>query len=107
MECMHCWKKSDNSRLCRSCRKEKEKAGAIVSQNKSKLKKLLNNRNYDTEWFIKFNLYTNNINSYWKILIKYKETERVWMWLKIINSCSMIVWFVCLFLVFEITIATC
>ena len=64
MECMNCGKKSDKSRLCRSCRKEKETAGAIISQNKSKLKKLLNNRNYDSEWFIKFNLYVNNINSY-------------------------------------------
>ena len=64
MECMNCGKKSDGSRLCRSCRKEKESAGAMVSQNKSKLRKLLNNHSCDSEWFIKFNLYVNNINNY-------------------------------------------
>jgi len=107
MECMNCGKKSDRSRLCRACRKEKETAGAIVSQNKSKLKKLLNSHCYDSEWFIKFNLYTNNINNYGKILMKYKQTETIWMWVKIINSCSVIVWFFGLLFAFEVALVSC
>ena len=91
MECANCGKKSDNSRLCRECRKQKETAGAMVSQNKKKLKKLLSECTYNSEWFIKFNIYTKNINTYGQILMEYKETERINMWVKVINSCSVIV----------------
>lgn len=91
MECANCGKKSDNSRLCRECRKQKETAGAMLSQNKKKLKKLLSKCTYNSEWFIKFNIYTKNINTYGQILMKYKETERINMWVKVINSCSVIV----------------
>lgn len=106
MECMNCGKKSDRSRLCRSCRKEKETACAMVSQNKTKLKKLLSDCTYDSEWFIKFNLYVNNINNYGKVLIWYKETEKKWLWVKIINTCTIIVCFINLLFVFEIAIVS-
>ena len=64
MECLICGKKSNNCKLCASCRKEKETACAIISQNKKKMQKLLNTHCYDTDRFTKFNLYANNINKY-------------------------------------------
>ena len=106
MECANCGKKSDNSRLCRECRKQKETAGAMVSQNKKKLKKLLSECSYNSDWFIKFNLYTKNINTYGQILMKYKETEKQRIRLKIINTCSILVLIVNIFFAFEIAIAT-
>ena len=107
MECANCGKKSDNSRLCRECRKQKETAGAMVSQNKKKLKKLLSECTYNSDWFIKFNIYTKNINTYGQILMKYKETERINMWVKVINSCSVITWIVCLFFAFQVALVSC
>lgn len=107
MECVSCGKKSDNSRLCRECRKQKETAGAMVSQNKKKLKKLLSECTYNSDWFIKFNLYTKNINTYGQILMKYKDAERINMWVKIINSWSVIVWIVWLFFAFQVALVSC
>lgn len=106
MECANCGKDSGNSRLCRECRKQKETAGAMVSQNKKKLKKLLSESSYDVERFIKFNLYTKNINHYGQILIKYKEIERKNIRTKIINACSVIVFIIDIFFFCEIAIAT-
>lgn len=106
MQCANCGKKSDNSRLCRECRKQKETAGAMVSQNKKKLKKLLSECTYNSEWFIKFNLYTKNINTYGQILMKYKETEKQRIRLKIINSCSVVFVVMTIFYALEIAIAT-
>lgn len=106
MECANCGKDSGNSRLCRECRRQKETAGAMVSQNKKKLKKLLSESSYDVEWFIKFNLYTKNINTYGQILIKYKEIERKNIRIKIINTCSIIFVVMTVLCAFEIAIAT-
>lgn len=106
MECANCGKDSGNSRLCRECRRQKETAGAMVSQNKKKLKKLLSESSYDVEWFIKFNLYTKNINTYGQILIKYKEIKRQKIRTKIINTCSVIVFIIDIFFFCEIAIAT-
>ena len=107
MECANCGKKSDNSRLCRECRKQKETAGAMLSQNKKKLKKLLSKCTYNSDWFIKFNIYTKNINTYGQILMKYKETERINMWVKVINSCSVMVWMIWLFFAFQVALVSC
>ena len=40
MECIRCWKDS-KYQFCRKCKEEKHKAGAIISQNKTKLRNLL------------------------------------------------------------------
>lgn len=106
MECLKCKKYSGKSLYCRECRKIKENAGAIISQNKKKLKKLLSECTYNSEWFIKFNLYTKNINTYGQILMKYKETEKQRIRLKIINSCSVIFVVMTIFCALEIAIAT-
>ena len=75
MECIKCWKESGKSKFCRSCREVKQNAVSIVSQNKSKLIKLLNWDYLTPEWFSKLILYTNNIISYGKIVMEYKEVD--------------------------------
>lgn len=75
MECIKCSKYSWKSKFCRECRNIKQNAVSIVSQNKSKLIKLLNWDYLTPEWFNKFILYTNNIISYWKIVMEYKEVD--------------------------------
>ena len=75
MECIKCWKESGKSKFCRSCREVKQNAVSIVSQNKSKLIKLLQWDYLTPEWFEKFILYSNNIISYGKIVMEYKEVD--------------------------------
>jgi hypothetical protein len=75
MECIKCWKDSGRSKFCRKCREIKQNAGSIVSQNKSKLIKLLQWDYLTPEWFEKFILYSNNIISYGKIVMEYKEVD--------------------------------
>ena len=75
MECIKCWKESGKSKFCRSCREYKQNAVSIVSQNKSKLIKLLNWDYLTPEWFNKFILYTNNILTYGRVVMEYKEVD--------------------------------
>ena len=75
MECIKCWKESGKSKFCRSCREIKQNAVSIVSQNKSKLIKLLNWDYLTPEWFNKFILYTNNILTYGRVVMEYKEVD--------------------------------
>jgi len=75
MECIKCWKESGKSKFCRSCREVKQNAVSIVSQNKSKLIKLLNWDYLTPEWFNKFILYTNNILTYGRVVMEYKEVD--------------------------------
>lgn len=75
MECIKCWKESGKSKFCISCREVKQNAVSIVSQNKSKLIKLLNWDYLTPEWFSKFILYTNNIISYGRVVMEYKEVD--------------------------------
>jgi hypothetical protein len=75
MECIKCWRESWRSKFCRGCRNIKQNAGSIVSQNRTKLIKLLNTDYLTPEWFEKFILYSNNIISYGKIVMEYKEVD--------------------------------
>lgn len=75
MECIKCWKESGKSKFCRSCREVKQNAVSIVSQNKSKLIKLLNWDYLTPEWFNRFILYTNNILTYGRVVMEYKEVD--------------------------------
>ena len=45
----------------------------MVSQNKKKLRKLLDERCLDIEWLNRFIIYSNNIVKYGKVVIKYKK----------------------------------
>jgi hypothetical protein len=94
MECLRCGKESKYE-FCRECKKCKHNAGAIVSQNKSKLKDLLNENILQPELFARFILYTDNIIKHWKIYMEYKSKKqekifRFISWWMI--ACSIMIW---------------
>lgn len=60
MKCMRCGKES-KWELCRECKEVKHRAGALISQNKKKLKNLIEWNILEPEKFSKFILYTDNI----------------------------------------------
>ena len=70
MKCMRCGTES-KWELCRKCKEEKHRAWAIISQNKKKLKNLLDENILDPETFSKFLLYTDNIKKYWEIYMEF------------------------------------
>ena len=61
--------------LCKICNNKKRHSTAIISHNKTKLKKLLDDSNFTVEWFDKFILYTNNIIENWKVMIEFIEKD--------------------------------
>lgn len=65
MKCLRCWKESKYE-FCRTCKEDKHKAGAIISQNKKKLKILLDQNILQPELFNRFILYTDNIKKRWE-----------------------------------------
>lgn len=75
MQCLKCGKESKRE-FCRECKEIKHNASAILSQNRSKLIRLLHSERLSPEWFEKFILYTNNILKYWKIYMEYKSIKR-------------------------------
>lgn len=64
MECLLCGKDSKRDNFCRECKEKKQNATAIVSQNKKKLRKLLQESEITLERFEKFIVYSNNIVKY-------------------------------------------
>ena len=60
MKCMRCGKES-KWELCRECKEVKHRAWALISQNKKKLKNLLDKNILEVENYNKFILYTDNI----------------------------------------------
>ena len=97
MECIKCWEYSGKSKFCRKCRDIKQNAVSIVSQNKSKLIKLLKWDYLTPEWFNKFILYTNNILTYGRVVMGYKQVDirttfekimKFWIWA--VNVISML-----------------
>lgn len=94
MKCLRCGKES-KWELCRECKEVKHRAGAMVSQNKSKLKDLLEQNILQPEVFNKFMLYTDNIIKYWKIYMEYKSKKneilfRFITWWSM--ACSIVIW---------------
>jgi len=84
MQCLKCGKES-KWEFCRECKEKKHNASAILSQNRSKLIKLLHWDWLSPEWFEKFILYTNNILAYWRIYMEYKSVKRDKIFKGIIN----------------------
>lgn len=72
-----CGSPSGRCKFCHSCKIEKDRASAIVSQNAKKLTKLLRTRRLTPSWFEKFLLYVEKITDYWKILMKYKTADEL------------------------------
>ena len=60
MKCMRCGKES-KWELCRECKEVKHRCGALISQNKKKLRNLLDKNILEVENYNKFILYTDNI----------------------------------------------
>lgn len=84
MKCLKCGKESKYE-FCRECKEIKHQASALISQNRTKLIKLLLGKRLTPEWFEKFILYTNNILKYWKIYMEYK-------WIKEDKTLKIISW---------------
>ena len=77
MECLRCGKES-KWEFCRKCKAEQHRAWALISQNKKKLRNLLDQNILEPELFSKFILYTDNIRKrgeiYMQFVIKKKYT---------------------------------
>lgn len=58
--------------ICESCRDERIYYWAMVSTNKTRLKKTLNERKVTKEWLDRVANQTNNILENWEILLTYK-----------------------------------
>ena len=74
MKCMRCGKES-KWELCRECKEVKHRAGALISQNKKKLKNLIEWNILEPEKFSKFILYTDNIIKEWKIYMEFVKEK--------------------------------
>lgn len=104
MLCLICWKESWRSKYCISCREKKQNAGAIVSQNKKKLKKLLELNILTPYNFNKFILYSTNIITYWKIVLKYKSEDIKTTFQRILEYWTLFSWIMSLLFISEILI---
>lgn len=104
MPCLRCKNYSWKSLYCRECRKDKEKAVSIVSQNKIKLIKICKGKVVSKEWLDRLNLYTTNINTYALILLQYKEEKTDYLFYKIVNSFTVFFFFICCFFAFELVL---
>lgn len=90
MQCLKCGKES-KWEFCGECKEKKRNASAILSQNRSKLIKLLHWDWLSPEWFEKFILYTNNILAYWRIYMEYKSVKRDKIFRGILK-CGYVLW---------------
>ena len=61
--------------LCKICLNRRRHSTAIISQNKKKLKKLLEESDITAEWIDKFVLYANNIIENWKVIMEFLEKD--------------------------------
>lgn len=93
MQCLKCGKESKRE-FCRECKEKKHNASAILSQNRSKLIRLLYWDWLSPEWFEKFILYTNNILKYGRIYMEYKGMKRDKIFKWIISGVYAIWWLV-------------
>ena len=101
MKCLKCgrdcwWK------FCRWCKNIKQNATAIVSQNKNKLRRLLLVNKYTPEWFDKFNLYSDNIRDYGRIVIEFKQVDIKYTFEKLLTYWTIANSIVAMFFIFEL-----
>ena len=76
MKCLNCGKES-KWELCRDCKEKKHQAGALISQNKKKLKNLLEKSILVPENYTKFILYTDNIRKRWEIYMGFVSKKKI------------------------------
>ena len=70
MKCLKCGRES-KWEFCRECKVDQRRAGALVSQNKKKLRNLLDYNILEPELFSKFILYTDNIKKWGEIYMEF------------------------------------
>lgn len=75
--CLFCWKPSGRCSFCRECDSKKRRACALLSQNITKMKKLLKSEWFTTLWFEKFILYASKIIENGQELMKYKVANEI------------------------------
>lgn len=102
MKCLKCGRDSWAEKYCKGCKNIKRKATALLSQNKSKLKRLLQMNNYTPEWFDKFNLYSDNIRDYGKIILEFKAVDTRYTFEKLLTYWIVWVNLVSAFFIFEL-----
>lgn len=93
MKCLKCGKEQ-KWEFCSECKEIKHNSGAMVSQNKKKLLKLLNGKRLTPQWFEKYLLYSENIKKYGKIYMEYqcvKEYRTLKLICNTINILSLLV----------------
>lgn len=74
--CNYCWKEiRKRISLCKECNNILSHNKAIISQNKKKLRKLLEEKSVTIERLDKFILYSSNVVNCWKVLIKFREKD--------------------------------
>lgn len=104
MKCLKCGNESKRE-FCRECKDKKHNACALLSQNRTKLIKLLNKDRLTPEWFDKFILYTNNILKYWKVYMEYKDVKRdkIFRWILwvtyVLSGCIAFRWIISLVII--------
>ena len=76
----------------------------MVSQNKTKLVKLLKCKLVSKERLDKLNLYTSNINTYGLIVIEYKQEKGEFLFYKIVNSFTILFCIIAIYFAFEIAL---
>ena len=96
MKCLNCGKESKYE-FCRECKEEKHRCWAIISQNKKKLRNLLDRNILEPETFEKFILYTDNIIREWKIYMWYVKQKhltlfKVLTWWTMLCSALLSLW---------------
>lgn len=102
MKCLFCGRESWRSKFCRWCRNIKEKALSIVSQNKKKMRMLLMLNSFTPDWLNKFILYSDNITSYGRIVMRYRVVDTKTTFEKIMNFWSIVACCFSCFYLFEI-----
>lgn len=102
MKCLKCGRDSWAEKYCKGCKNIKRNATALVSQNKSKMKKLLNMNNYTPEWFDKFNLYSDNIKDYGRIVLEFKAVDIRYTFEKLLTYWTIVDCCISAFFIFEL-----
>jgi len=102
MKCLKCNRESWADRYCKGCKNIKRNASAILSQNKSKLRKLLNTSNYTPQRFDKFNLYSDNVKGYGRIVLEFKAVDVRYTFEKLLSYGTILNWIISAFFVFEL-----
>jgi len=103
MNCLLCGSDAKNN-YCRKCKEKKANAVAIISQNKSKLRKLLTEDKITLDRLTKFILYTNNIIKYGKVVMQYKEKDTNKKFADVMKIGVVACWLISCVFIFEIAI---